>query len=546
MKTKSGCAPLFAILPLVAWAASARADYSGVDLFTLNAPPGTDIPSASTLNAISGQQVVGFGRDTGHNQAILWTSSGTPIELKPASSYSDTVGNAAGGSLQVGYGSGAITGVNRDASTGFNINALVWSGSAASVVNIHPTNLGSIVQSGATATDGTHIVGYGMLADNTDHALLWNSATNSAIDLHPNLSGPFGSFFASIAYATDGSHQVGKAFNSGVSHAILWSNTAASAVDLHPSQLTFFAGSTTNSTALALSGSQQAGFGLGSANGNPSSHALIWAGTKASAIDLHPGGSYVSSVAMATNGTQQAGYGTVSVNGNLINHAMMWNGSAASALDLQGLLPSGPGFVDSIAYAINASGDVSGIADDHLGLQHQVLWIAAPHSATASVAGGSNASATAAGRSSVAGDVHVSFPTANPGTFSNTNALQTTQALAAATGTPNFSLPGGNLAQTWDLAYSGSFSGSATVTFHYDSSLLPAGFDESTLRIEHFVGGQWVQLTGAVDTTQDLITVSTPSFSPFALGAVAAVPEPASLSLLAAGLTLLTLKRRRV
>jgi hypothetical protein len=63
MPVHTGGIRLVTVLPwatVLFFAASVHADYTAVDLFSLNAPPGMDIPSVSTLNAISQQQVVGF------------------------------------------------------------------------------------------------------------------------------------------------------------------------------------------------------------------------------------------------------------------------------------------------------------------------------------------------------------------------------------------------------------------------------------------------------------------------------------------------------
>ena len=136
----------------------------------------------------------------------------------------------------------------------------------------------------------------------------------------------------------------------------------------------------------------------------------------------------------------------------------------------------------------------------------------------------------------------VTFASAGGGTFSNTNSLTTLSTLASQTAPVNFLLPTtSGLAQEWDLSFNGTFTGSATLTFHYDPSTLAPGLDPSTLQIEHFTSGQWVALSGIVDPVADTITVSTNSFSPFVL---AAVPEPSALAFLSlAGASVLRRKR---
>src|ERR1700722_15111910 len=96
----------------------------------------------------------------------------------------------------------------------------------------------------------------------------------------------------SLSNATDGIQQVGYAYvspSSGFTHAILWSGTAASAVDLNPV-------GTKNSEAIGVFGNQEVGDG--------DKGALLWYGTAASVVDLNPTdfGGYSGAVAWATNG----------------------------------------------------------------------------------------------------------------------------------------------------------------------------------------------------------------------------------------------------
>ena len=101
--------------------------------------------------------------------------------------------------------------------------------------------------------------------------------------------------------------------------------------------------------------------------------------------------------------------------------------------------------------------------------------------------------------------------------------------------------------QIWSFNYQDKLlNGSATVTFHYDPSLLPAGTNPNNLEIYHFDSSvsKWVELPVA-GRGADTITVITPSFSDFAL---ASVPEPASIGLLASALFMIggmQLARRR-
>jgi hypothetical protein len=113
------------------------------------------------------------------------------------------------------------------------------------------------------------------------------------------------------------------------------------------------------------------------------------------------------------------------------------------------------------------------------------------------------------------------------------------QAIAAAQNNPVFGLSTSSLSvdpQIWTVDYTGLQAGqSATLVFHYDPSLLPAGTDQSTLGMWHFnkITNSW-EFGGTVDTTNHTITFVTSSFSPFELGR--AVPEPSTIALVAGGL----------
>lgn len=73
-------------------------------------------------------------------------------------------------------------------------------------------------------------------------------------------------------------------------------------------------------------------------------------------------------------------------------------------------------------------------------------------------------------------------------------------------------------AQLWKVEFSGGFAGNVTLTLAYDPTILPAGFDESTLAIFQFAGGAWQMLAGTVDTVGHTINVTTDTLGHFALG----------------------------
>ena len=116
------------------------------------------------------------------------------------------------------------------------------------------------------------------------------------------------------------------------------------------------------------------------------------------------------------------------------------------------------------------------------------------------------------------------------------------QAIAAAQVNPTFALSTSTLSadpQIWNVEYTGLPTGqTATLVFHYDPSLLPAGTDQSQLGIWHFdkTANAW-EFGGTVNTTDHTITFVTSSFSPFELGRCARAldPGPAGLGFLGSG-----------
>lgn len=277
-------------------------------------------------------------------QAPLFTA----IDLTPSGFDSHALGTSGG--EQVGYGSGPATGVQ--------IHALLWRGSAASVVDLNPNGFD---KSEAWGICGGQQVGYGSgpATKGRTHALLWSGSAASVVDLHPR------GFIWSVASGFSGEQQVGTGELPTPGpyrneHALLWRGSAASVVDLHPRGFIF-------SSAGGVFGGQQVGIGaLAVAGGVGDYHALLWRSSAASVVDLTPTG-FRSSGAVATNGEEQVG--------TRDGHAMLWHGSAASVMDLSAFLP--PGFQFSGAASIDANGDIVGFASPTGGpgeTFHAFLW----------------------------------------------------------------------------------------------------------------------------------------------------------------------------
>ena len=193
----------------------------------------------------------------------------------------------------------------------------------------------------------------------SSHATLWSSGTSAAVDLHPgNPLYPY-----SYAMGIKGGEQVGNETLYGLlstsdwgpqyaGHAVRWAGSAASAVDLHPAGFDA-------SRALATNGIQQGGWGYIIAS--LSQHALLWNGDAANFVDLHPAG-YTFSAVRAMNATTQAGDGWVGTPFALgsVRHALAWSGTANSVIDLNQYLPAG--YTQAVATGIDGTGNIVGFA----------------------------------------------------------------------------------------------------------------------------------------------------------------------------------------
>jgi hypothetical protein len=284
----------------------------------------------------------------GVTHALLWRgSAASVIDLHP-DGFKNSGAFATSGGVQVGYGVTASA-----------THALKWSGSASSVVDLDPT----AVFSQALGIAGDQVVGFGDVqiecsVGACQHARLWTSS--GVVDLNPS------GFLQSQANATDGASQAGWGFLTGRgTHALLWAGTADSFVDLNPAGYS-------GSVASGVSGGQQVGTGFVVSSG--ASHALLWTGSAASVVDLHPSG-FFETHALGVAAGRQVGWGFVTPNGP--THALLWNGSANSVVDLHAFLP--PGFAASRAFGIDAAGNVIGAAGDVTQAGefpgHAILWL---------------------------------------------------------------------------------------------------------------------------------------------------------------------------
>jgi hypothetical protein len=96
----------------------------------------------------------------------------------------------------------------------------------------------------------------------------------------------------------------------------------------------------------------------------------------------------------------------------------------------------------------------------------------------------------------------------------------------------------------WDINPAQEFQlgadNSAVLTFSYAGTYVDPNIATDEIKLMHWSGSDWIDVTGTVDTVNETITsIPMDSFSPFVM-----IPEPATLSLLALG-ALAMLRRRK-
>jgi hypothetical protein len=238
------------------------------------------------------------------------------------------------------------------------IHATVWNGSSSSYADLNPSGYNF---SYCYGIDNGEQVGYAQQQSyfiTASHAFCWHGSAISGIDLHAGTysfsralgckSGEQVGYVSTIAYAEG--EQLG--YHTG-SRAVVWHGSAASAVDVHP--VGFDA-----SEATCTNGTQQGGWGY-IALGTSHQHALIWQGTADTVVDLHPAG-YSDSRINAMSATKQVGEGWVGVQGTLgaVRHALAWSGTADRVVDLNQYLPAG--YTHGVATGVDSNGNVVGYA----------------------------------------------------------------------------------------------------------------------------------------------------------------------------------------
>jgi hypothetical protein len=318
--------------------------------------PGSGAVANASFGGFAGGLANASAANFSLGHATIWDTNG---------SYSGSSINGGAGSFMVGFGRGDITNQR--------LAAMIWNNGVPSLMSM--PNGGVNYSSQAFATDGTQIVGqYIPWASKQDtinpgdsHAWVYNPSTGQFTDLYNGNP--------TIAYGVGGGQQVGYEMK-GQAEARLWTGNPKSFVNLHPAG--FVA-----SIAAATDGTNQVGFigqlvqKAGEANKKGIKirydWAVQWSGSAASMRYLPS--AYPNSRATGISGSFISGIGTVTNQFGTrgAQHAIVWIDSLSSAIELHDLLPSN--YVQSFAYGVDASGNVSGMAIDSLGQRHAIFWV---------------------------------------------------------------------------------------------------------------------------------------------------------------------------
>lgn len=246
--------------------------------------------------------------------------------------WSITVLNPATAPGSIAYGIGSGQQVGRANPTNYPpgqtthvSRASLWSGTAGSWTNLHPS---SANQSVAYGTHAGQQVG-SILRDGMHQASLWHGTEQSHINLNP-----IGSYHSEATGVRNGI-QVGYAVFDGASIASLWRGSSASWVSLHPE-------GATGSSAEATDGIQQ----VGTVRINSTKRAVLWNGTASSMVDLTPDGA-LAAHALGVDQGMQVGYTSFPLDTSRIR-ASLWLGSASSWIDL-----SPTNSIESYAYGVH-------------------------------------------------------------------------------------------------------------------------------------------------------------------------------------------------
>jgi len=195
-------------------------------LWNAGSTVGTDLNNGAeatvALDCDSGRQV-GYGgkMDISGNvvetKAMMWFGNRNNFIWLHPNGYATSQAVAISGLNQVGHAEIQFLQNNKPA---FNSRAVMWSGSAASVVEL-PLPAGSIFNYFATGVSNGRVVGYGIdTITGGSHALYWATPTTPVTDLNQFL--PVG-LTSAVANSIDNSGRiVGTASDGTQQHAVVW------------------------------------------------------------------------------------------------------------------------------------------------------------------------------------------------------------------------------------------------------------------------------------------------------------------------------------
>ncbi|MBI1332114.1 MAG: hypothetical protein GC165_04455 [Armatimonadetes bacterium] len=259
-----------------------------------------------------------------HDRAAIW-SNGERQDCHPTGMYSSII-NAMDGDVGAGtispngssFSAAIIThggyvnlcptdfsealGISGSTEVGHKIRkACLWMGSAASYVDLHPSEWR---ESYATAISGSNIVGWVTSTPTIpgSKAVMWTGTDHTLAYLDPT------GYSGSAAYAVSGNTEGGTFTQNDASksiHACLWHGSADSVVDLNPS----FAG---GSQVLGLSNDVAVGWYV-LPNNDQIYRACIWNGTSSHFVDLNAalGSSYITGSQALSVSPELGGYQVV-------------------------------------------------------------------------------------------------------------------------------------------------------------------------------------------------------------------------------------------
>jgi hypothetical protein len=179
---------------------------------------------ATVATACDGGRQVGYGGkmdisgNVVENKAMMWFGNRNTFVWLHPNGYVTSQAVAINGPYQAGHAEIQFLQNNKPA---FNSRAVLWMGSAASVIELAlpPAGIFNFFATGVTSNG--QAVGYGIdVLSNRSHALYWPSPTAPAVDLNQFLSADYSSAYASGIDASG--RIVGTAFVGNVPHAVMW------------------------------------------------------------------------------------------------------------------------------------------------------------------------------------------------------------------------------------------------------------------------------------------------------------------------------------